>query len=83
MPPGRGGTDGRHWAPGIAAKSGRRTSLAAFNRLTTPEMDGGVRRISSDITVDRRAEQNYYAFGVIVRPDRLTRLGGIGSSSNW
>jgi hypothetical protein len=39
-------------------------------------MDGGVRRISSDITVDRRAEQNYDAFGVIVRPDRLTWLGG-------
>lgn len=29
-------------------------------------MDGGVRRISSDIAVDQRAEQNYYALALVM-----------------
>jgi hypothetical protein len=66
MQPGREGAGGWHWAPGAAAKSVRRTSLAAFHHRTTPEMDGGVRRISSGITVDQRAEQNYYALALVM-----------------
>jgi HlyD family secretion protein len=58
---------------------GQKTVLrfSAFNRATTPEINGQVSRISADISTDQRTGQTYYTIRISIPPDELARLGEV------
>src|SRR4051812_29826805 len=43
----------------------------AFNAAITPEINGGVSRISADISSDQRTGQSYYVIRISIPPDQL------------
>lgn len=49
--------------------------FSAFNRATTPEINGQVSRISADISSDQRSGQSFYIIRISIDPDELSRLG--------
>jgi len=49
----------------------------AFNAAITPEINGGVSRISADISSDQRTGQSYYVIRISIPPDQLSRLGDV------
>jgi HlyD family secretion protein len=49
--------------------------FSAFNRATTPEINGQVSRISADISSDQRTGQSFYTIRISIDPDELSRLG--------
>jgi membrane fusion protein, type I secretion system len=49
--------------------------FSAFNRATTPEINGQVSRISADISSDQRTGQSFYIIRISIDPDELSRLG--------
>src|SRR6202000_810885 len=51
--------------------------LSAFNQRTTPEFDGGVIRVSPDVTTDQRTGQTYYTIRVSMSPEEVARLGEV------
>jgi HlyD family secretion protein len=51
--------------------------FSAFNRATTPEIDGYVSRISADITTDQHSGQSYYTIRISIPADELARLGDV------
>ena len=50
-------------------------SFAAFNRQTTPEINGRVARIAADIETDQRTGVRYYSVRVSLQAEELSRLG--------
>ena len=65
--------------PGISTRSmwGRpkQCGSQAFNQKTTPEIDGEVSMVSTDITQDQRAGSSYYTGRVMLKPEELAKLG--------
>ena len=49
----------------------------AFNRATTPEINGEVSRVSADIASDQRTGQDYYVIRISISPEELARLGDV------
>lgn len=49
--------------------------LSAFNQRTTPELNGGVTRVSPDVTTDQRTGTSYYTIRISMPPDEVARLG--------
>ena len=58
---------------------GQRAGLrfSAFNQRSTPEINGSVRRIAADVTVDPRTGQSYYTIDIAIEPEELARLGQV------
>jgi HlyD family secretion protein len=46
----------------------------AFNRATTPEIEGEVSRIAADVTSDQRTGLSYYLVRISIPPGQLARL---------
>jgi HlyD family secretion protein len=46
----------------------------AFNRATTPEIEGEVSRIAADVTSDQRTGLSYYLVRISIPPRQLARL---------
>jgi len=51
--------------------------LSAFNQRTTPELNGLVSRVSSDVTTEQRTGQSYYTIRVSMPPEEIARLGDV------
>jgi len=51
--------------------------FAAFNRRTTPELNGEVIGIGADITADERRNETYYAVRIRISDKELARLDGL------
>ena len=51
--------------------------FAAFNRRTTPELNGEVIGIGADITQDDRRNEAYYAVRIRISDKELARLEGL------
>jgi HlyD family secretion protein len=51
--------------------------FSAFNRATTPEIDGTVSLISADMTSEERTGQSYYMVRISIAPEELARLGAV------
>jgi HlyD family secretion protein len=49
--------------------------FAAFNQKTTPAIEGEVKLVSADLTLDQRTNTSHYTIRVLPKPDELTRLG--------
>ncbi len=58
---------------GLSAK----VVLPAFKQRTTPQLEGGVVRVSADVLSDERTGRTYYTAQVAVEPRELERLPGI------
>ena len=52
-------------------------AASAFNQRTTPEVNGGVTRVSPDVTTDQRTGQSYYTIRVSMAPEEVARLGEV------
>jgi HlyD family secretion protein len=46
----------------------------AFNRATTPEIEGEVSRIAADVTSDQRTGLSYYLVRISIPPEQMARL---------
>ena len=51
--------------------------FSAFNIRTTPEIEGGVTRISADTSTDQRTGQSYYTVRIAMPADQIERLGEV------
>ena len=51
--------------------------FAAFNRRTTPELNGEVVGIGADITTDDKKNESYYAVRIRISDKELSRLDGL------
>jgi HlyD family secretion protein len=51
--------------------------FSAFNRRTTPEINGTVSRISADIVSDQRTGLNYYTVRITLTAEEVARLGEV------
>src|SRR3569832_2100537 len=51
--------------------------LSAFNQRTTPELNGGVSRVSPDVTTEQRTGQSYYTIRVSMPAAEIARLGDV------
>ncbi len=62
-----------------AVRAGQRATLRfpAFNTRTTPELDGGVTRVSADVSVDSKSGQSFYVARIAIGPEELARLDGL------
>ena len=58
--------------PGLPAT----VRLTAFNRNTTPELDGTVETVAADANLDEQADGAFYTATVRLGADQLKRLGG-------
>lgn len=48
--------------------------FSAFNRLTTPEVDGVVSRVSADLTTDRQTGAVYYVARMTIPPEQMGKI---------
>lgn len=51
--------------------------LSAFNMTTTPELDGVLRNLAPDLTVDQRTGASYYTAYVTLPKEQVERLKGL------
>ncbi|WP_420232983.1 hypothetical protein ACN079_29870 [Pseudomonas sp. ABY48] len=51
--------------------------LSAFNRSTTPELQGSVVRLSGDLIQDERTGAGFYRAGIRLSKGELTRMPGL------
>ena len=51
--------------------------FSAFNQRTTPQIDGVVRQISADVTIDTRLGTSYYTVRVALAQKEVDRLGPV------
>lgn len=51
--------------------------LTAFNRSTTPELNGSVMRISADLETDQQTGVSFYRTALSIPDEELSRLSGI------
>ncbi|MGO4831430.1 HlyD family type I secretion periplasmic adaptor subunit, partial [Rhizobiaceae sp. 2RAB30] len=51
--------------------------LSAFNMTTTPELDGVLRNVAADLTMDQRTGAAYYTAYVILPKEQVARLKGL------
>lgn len=51
--------------------------LSAFNMTTTPELDGVLRNVSADLTIDQRTGAAYYTAFVTLPKEEVARLKGL------
>jgi HlyD family secretion protein len=51
--------------------------FSAFNQRTTPEISGGVSRISADITTEERSGTSYYTVRIAMPAEEVARLGSV------
>lgn len=51
--------------------------IQAFNRRTTPEIEGEVTRISADVTKDQQTGAFYYTARVALKPEGMAKLAGL------
>ncbi len=51
--------------------------FSAFNRRTTPEINGKVANIAADIETDQRTGARYYSVRISLAADELSRLGEV------
>lgn len=54
-----------------------RVRLTAFDRQSTPELEGELYRISADLTRDSGSNPSYYLAGIRLSAGELERLGGL------
>ena len=47
----------------------------AFNRATTPQIEGKVSRIAADVSSDQRTGLSYYVVRISIPPEQLAQLG--------
>src|SRR5215467_672985 len=52
-------------------------SLPAIFLHTTPESNGGISRVSPDVTTEQRTGQSYYTIRVSMPPEEVARLGDV------
>jgi HlyD family secretion protein len=59
------------------ARAGQHAILrfSAFDRRTTPELDGELAQVSPDITTDPKSSTSYYTVRVTIPPHEIARLG--------
>lgn len=50
--------------------------FAAFNRRTTPEIDGTVKLIAADLSEDKRSGQTYYSVRIAIADNELEKIQG-------
>ncbi|MFX8786251.1 HlyD family secretion protein, partial [Acinetobacter baumannii] len=51
--------------------------FAAFNRRTTPELNGEVIGIGADITTDDKKNESYYTVRIRIPDKEMARLDGL------
>lgn len=51
--------------------------MSAFNRRTTPELNGHINRIAADLTTDERTGMSYYLARVVVSHEELAKLDNL------
>lgn len=51
--------------------------LTAFNRNTTPELNGILSRVSADLEADQRTGASFYSAAIEIPEAELSRLGGL------
>jgi HlyD family secretion protein len=51
--------------------------LSAFNRNTTPELDGSIIRVSADLEIDQQSGVSFYRTSVAISETELARLSGL------
>lgn len=51
--------------------------LSAFNMTTTPELDGVLRNVSADLTIEQRTGAAYYTAFVTLPKEQVARLKGL------
>jgi len=56
---------------------GARVRFTAFNQRTTPELNGTLFRVASDVTKDQQTGLMYFTGGVSIAEDELKRLNGL------
>jgi HlyD family secretion protein len=58
---------------------GQRAMLrfSAFNQRTTPEINGTLKRVSADITTDKRSGERYYTARIGMSEADIARLGNV------
>ncbi|MBW9051122.1 HlyD family type I secretion periplasmic adaptor subunit [Rhizobium mesosinicum] len=61
----------------LAVGQGARLMLTAFNRNTTPELQGSLVRISADLETDQQTGANFYRASVSIPQTELERLKGL------
>jgi membrane fusion protein, type I secretion system len=54
-----------------------RVRFLASNQRTTPELEGGVNRISADAVTDQRTGAAYYTVRITLDPAEIARLGAV------
>jgi HlyD family secretion protein len=54
-----------------------RIRFSAFNQRTTPEVTGKLYRVAGDLIRDPQSAQAYYAVGIKVSDDELSKLRGL------
>lgn len=54
-----------------------RIRFTAFNKRTTPEVNGKVFRLDGDLTKDPQGTATYYLAGIAISDDELARLDGL------
>lgn len=59
----------------LAIGQGATLRLVAFNRSTTPELFGTLKRISADLAIDERTGAGFYSVGIEIPQTEMTRLG--------
>jgi len=53
--------------------------FSAFNRRTTPELNGEVIEIGADVTQDDKRNESYYSVRIRIPDSELSRIGRIAS----
>lgn len=61
----------------IAVGQPAKLRLTAFNRNTTPELNGWVVRVSADLETDQQTSDGYYRTALAIPDDELSRLSGL------
>ena len=51
--------------------------FSAFNRATTPELDGEVSQVSADTSADARTGATFYTVRISPAPEQMARLSGL------
>jgi len=54
-----------------------RVRFSAFDRNTTPSLNGTVHRIGAALSNDEKTGQTYYSIGIEISPSELSRLGSL------
>lgn len=61
----------------VALGQAVRLRMSAFNRSTTPELNGTLSRLSADLVVDPQTGVGSYRAGIRINKDELSRLPGL------